>query len=142
MLTTHPFITGLSMHETSLSQNNYTNTPPHTIVYNPLIHMKGPHRYSVKNRNRMRAALLLITVTVLVLQVALSHSSSHEDSEQVKVEERQYNCPYYYNMMNSGPPAVSSQAPWLLVGLSIAVLLVSSGGYLTSGFPMRASDSA
>ena len=59
---------------------------------------------------------------ILALQVSLGYC---DDSEEVSVNARQYNCPYMWMKMNSGPQ-VTGLSPWLLLCLGIAVLLLST----------------
>lgn len=76
-------------------------------------------------------AVLLFTVIVLV---GLGYC--HGNSDEVSMKARQYNCPYYYK--NSGP-SVTGLGPWLLVGLSIAALLISTGSSYNTSVSTRKS---
>ena len=71
----------------------------------------------------MKGAFILGVLTLLLSQLSLGYGGDSSDSVDVKA--RQYNCPYYYMMMNSGSPVVGL-SPWLLLCLAAAALAVSS----------------
>ena len=62
--------------------------------------------------------------TVLLLSFLLTQTYGGKESDKVSVKARQYNCPYYYMMMNSGPQ-VSALSPWLLLAMAIAAVVAS-----------------
>lgn len=76
----------------------------------------------------MQQAIFVSAVAAILIlsQVGLGYSDS--DSDEVRVKARQYNCPYYYMMMNNGSQ-VMGQNLWLLLGLGITALLFSTDNY-------------
>lgn len=74
-----------------------------------------------------QAVLVTALVVILVSQVGLGYCGS--DSEAGKGNAKQYNCPYYYMMMQNGTPAVTAQNIWMLLGVGITALLVSTADY-------------
>ena len=72
----------------------------------------------------MKGVFVVAVLTVLVSQMSLGYGD--DGSDEVDLKARQYNCPYYYMMKNSGPPTVMGLSPWLLLCLAAGAMAVST----------------